>query len=299
MNVLVTGSTGFIGSALVRYMTGKGHEVTRLVRQEPLAGEGQVRWDPDAGAIDSDGLTGTEVVIHLAAEKIGAKRWTPKQKARILNSRVQSTSLLVETIVGLDPPPKTLLCASSDVYYGDRGDQVLREESPPGSNFLAGVTSLWEATTEPAARRGIRVVNLRFGMVIGPQVKKMLTHLKLGLGSRLGNGKQFVSWITLDDAIRAVHHLMDNESIEGPVNVVTPHPVRNAEFMQSLGRVLERPARFPVPALLLRLMHGEMVDIDLVSAWMEPAKLRASGFEYDHPELEGALRAVLGRPLAM
>ena len=295
MNILVTGSTGFIGSALIPFLTNEGHGVTRLIRTQPMSESRQVHWDPAAGTIDAAGVVGTEAVVHLAAESIAAGRWTAKQKARIRDSRVMGTRLLVDTLVGLDPAPKVVACASSDVYYGDRGDEILREDSPAGSNFLAEVTREWEAETRPLAEKGIRVVNLRFGMVIGPPVATMLTRFKLGLGSRLGSGKQYISWVTLNDAVRAIHHALTTDNLEGPLNVVAPGPVTNGEVCQTLNRVLSRRALFPVPALALRVAQGEMADIELVSLRMESQKLAASGFVFLYPEVEGALKAVLGK----
>ena len=295
VNILVTGSSGFIGSALVSFMAERGHGVTRLVRRQPAPGEREVRWDPEGGTIDADGLTGMDAVVHLAAESIAAGKWTPEQKARIRDSRVEGTRLLVEALTRLDPPPKVLACASSDVYYGDRGDQNLSEDSGPGTNFLAGVTEEWEAQTAPAAERGIRVVNMRFGMVIGPTVAEMAPRFKRGLGGKLGDGKHYISWITLDDCVRAIYHVLNTETLEGPLNVVAPGPVTNAEFTKTLGGVLSRPTLFTRPALLIRLSQGEMADIVLVSVRMESSKLQASGFQFHHPELEGALRAVLGK----
>lgn len=295
MHILVTGSTGFIGSALVPFLTNEGHGVTRLIRTQPMSESRQVHWDPAAGTIDAAGVVGTEAVVHLAAESIAAGRWTAKQKARIRDSRVMGTRLLVDTLVGLDPAPKVVACASSDVYYGDRGDEILREDSPAGSNFLAEVTREWEAETRPLAEKGIRVVNLRFGMVIGPPVATMLTRFKLGLGSRLGSGKQYISWVTLNDAVRAIHHALTTDNLEGPLNVVAPGPVTNGEFCKTLNRVLSRRALFPVPALALRVAQGEMADIELVSLRMESQKLAASGFVFLYPEVEGALKAVLGK----
>ena len=298
MNIVITGSTGFIGSALVPLLSREGHSVTRLVRRQPTSGERQVRWGPDTGTIDADGLAGTDAVVHLAGEGIPDRRWTAKQKAKIRDSRVNGTRLLSETLARLDPPPKVLACASAVGYYGDRGDETLREESAPGSDFLAQITRQWEAATEPAAQAGIRVVNLRFGNVLGPNgglLARVLLPFKLGIGGRLGSGKQYVSWISLEDIVRAIHHILATETLEGPVNVAAPVPVTNAELTKTLGRVLSRPTPFPVPAFALRLIFGELADAVLASARMEPAKLVATGFEFHHPELEGALRAELGK----
>ena len=296
MNILVTGSTGFIGSALVPILADQGHSVTRLVRGRPTSEERRVRWDPEAGTIEADRLAGTEAVVHLAGENLAAKRWTARQKARIRDSRARGTRLLSETLAQLDPPPSVLACASAKDYYGDQGDAILAEESAPGSDFLAEVIQQWEAATAPAALGGIRVVNLRFGIVLGANgglLGRMLTPFKLGVGGRLGSGKQYMSWISLEDTVRVVHKALTTQTLEGPVNVVAPGAVTNAEFTRTLGRVLSRPALLPVPAFVLRVLFGEVVKPLLASNRMEPAKLLAAGFEFRHPQLEGALMAAL------
>ena len=296
MNVLVTGSTGFIGSALVSFLADQGHDVTRLVRVRPTPGDRQVHWDPEAGTIDADRLAGTEAAVHLAGENLANKRWTSEQKARIRGSRAKGTRLLSETLARLDPPPTVLACASAQAYYGHRGDEVLSEESAPGSDFLAEVIQQWEAASGPVAHAGIRVVNLRFGMVLGANgglLARMLTPFKLGVGGRLGSGKQYMSWISLQDALRAIHSTLTTPTLEGPVNVVAPGAVTNAEFTRTLGRLISRPTMLPVPAFALRAIFGEVVKPLLASTRMERAKVLAAGFEFRHPELEGALRAAL------
>lgn len=299
MKVLVTGSSGLIGSALVDRLARGGHVVTRLVRREPPAGSDAVRWDPEAGTIDADRLEGHDAAVHLAGEGIAAAPWTDVQKARIRDSRVKGTRLLCGILPRLDAPPKVLVSASAIGYYGDRGHEVLREESPPGTGFLPDVCREWEAATDLAAGKGIRVVRLRIGMVLGPgggALARMLPVFRAGLGGRVGNGRQYVSWIALDDLVEIAAHALGDASLEGPVNAVAPRPVINREFTRVLARVLGRPAILAVPAFAVRLTMGEMADeLLLSSAHVEPTKLLASGFHFRFPELEGAIRHVLGR----
>lgn len=299
MRILVTGSTGLIGSALIPFLTAGGHTVTRLVRSAPRPGEREVRWDPERGEADRPGLEGQDAAVHLAGENIAGGRWTAERKARIRDSRVRGTQFLCESLARLDRPPKVLLCASATGYYGDRKDEVLREESAPGSGFLAEVCRAWEAAAEPALRAGIRVVSLRFGVVLSPAggaLAKMLPPFRLGLGGRIGTGRQYMSWIALDDAVGAACHALTAEALGGPVNAVAPNPVRNLEFAQTLGRVLSRPALLPLPAFAARLALGEMAEeLLLASARVEPARLTAAGYPFRHPCLEGALRALLGK----
>jgi uncharacterized protein (TIGR01777 family) len=299
MNILVTGSTGLIGSALVPFLTTGGHRVVRLVRSKPKPGAAEVHWEPEAGNIDTAGLAGLDAVVHLAGENIAAGRWTSAQKARIRNSRVNGTRLLCESLARLAQPPKVLLCASAIGYYGDRGQEILQEDSPPGSGFLAEVCCEWEAATAPAAQRGIRVAHLRNGLVLSPAggaLAKMLLPFRLGAGGILGSGKQYWSWITLDDVVGAIHHALITDTLQGPVNVVAPHAVTNREFTKTLGSVLARPTLFPVPAFAARLAFGEMADeLLLASTRVEPKQLLATGYTFHYPELDGALRHLLGR----
>lgn len=298
MKILVTGSTGFIGSALVPFLIREGHSVTCLVRPQTRLANGHVRWDPEAGEIDAGRLAGTEAAVHLAGESLASGRWTAQRKRRMLDSRVRGTRLLTETLARLDPSPGVLVAASAVGYYGDRGEEVLQEESGPGSAFLADLVRQWEAATEAASQAGIRVVNLRSGLVLGPRgpLARMALPFRLGLGGKLGSGAQLWSWVSLEDAVRAIHHALTTEALQGPVNMAAPGVVTNAQFTQILGRVLSRPTLFPVPAFVLRLVFGEMADEALLaSARMDSARLLDSGFEFHHPQLEGALRAMLGR----
>lgn len=299
MKVLVTGSTGLIGSALVPFLAARGHEVVRLVRSQPQPGEAEVHWDPAAGRIDVAGLEGLDAVIHLAGENIAAGRWTAARKARIRDSRVQGTRLLAETLARLSRPPKVLVCASAVGYYGDRGDDLLREDSPPGQGFLADLCQEWEAASEPAAPQGLRVVRVRIGIVLTPRggaLKQMLLPFRMGLGGKIGSGKQYTSWIAFDDLLAAFSHALTNDSLAGAVNAVAPHAVTNREFTKTLGRVLRRPTVFPLPAFAARLAFGKMADeLLLAGARIEPTRLLASGFLFRFPELEGALRHLLGK----
>ena len=296
MNILVSGSTGFIGSSLVPYLVSSGHDVTRLVRRELGSEEPEVRWDPAAGTIESSALRGTDGVVHLAGES-AVGRWTARKKALILESRANGTRLLCQALGDLTPPPRALICASGLDFYGDRGDTLVSEDTDPGSGFLAEVTAAWEAATKPATDAGIRVVRVRLGMVVGNgggALSRMLPAFRLGLGGRFGGGRQHVSWLSLTDLVRVVHHILATDSLDGPVNVSTPMPVTNAEFARTLGLVLSRPAVLPVPALGLRLALGEMADMVLASVRLDPSKLVRSGFEFRYPGLEEALRAELG-----
>ncbi|MBI3988355.1 MAG: TIGR01777 family protein [candidate division NC10 bacterium] len=298
MTILMTGSSGFIGLALVPFLTNRGHRVTRLVRSQPSPGEVAVRWDPVAGTLETARLEGLDAVVHLAGESLAAGRWTVERKARIRDSRVKGTRLLCESLAQLAQPPKVLICASAIGYYGDRGEEPLQEESAPGSGFLAEVCREWEAAAEPAVQRGIRVVHLRFGMVLSPKggaLAKMLFPFRIGAGGILGSGRQYWSWIALDDALGAIHHVFTTDTLQGPVNAVAPHPVTNREFTKTLGRVLGRPTPFPIPAFAARLAFGEMADeMLLASTRVEPTRLLATGYRFRHPELEGTLRHLLG-----
>jgi len=297
MDLLVTGSTGLIGSALVPYLTGKGHCVTRMIRATPWAGANEIRWDPVSGMLNAAEVEGFDAVVHLAGENIAGGRWTAGVKRRIRDSRVQGTRLLAGSLAHLHQPPKTFICASAIGYYGDRGEEVLREESAPGRGFLADVCREWEEAARPAAEKGIRVVYVRIGVVLstaGGALAKMLLPFRFGVGGKIGSGAQYWSWITLDDLVRIINFSLQDETCSGPVNAVTPHPVTNLEFTRTLGRVLARPTIFPLPAFVARMALGEMAnDLLLASARVEPAKLLASGYEFLDPVLEPALRRVL------
>ena len=295
MKVLLSGASGFIGTALGAALRAAGHQVTPLVRAQP-APAGAVSWDPQRGEIDAVALAGHDAAIHLAGEPIAA-RWTADRKQHILESRVQSTRLLAGALARLAPRPRVLVCASAIGYYGDRGDELLREESAPGTDFLAGVCREWEAACAPAAQAGIRVINLRTGIVLstkGGALPKMLPPFRLGVGGVLGSGRQWMSWIALDDLLAAYQFALTNDTLAGPVNAVAPNPVTNRNFTKTLGRVLRRPTIFPVPALVIGLLFGEMGrSVLLGSQRVEPARLSAAGFRFQYAELEPALRHLL------
>jgi uncharacterized protein (TIGR01777 family) len=296
MKILVTGASGLIGTALVSSLAASSHEVTRLVRGQPTSGETGARWDPVAGTIDASALEAIDAVVHLAGENI-AGRWTPAKKAKIRDSRVKGTQLLCETLTRLSSPPAVLVSASAIGYYGDRGDALLTDDSPPGQGFLAEVCRAWEAATEPARQHGLRVVQLRFGVVLsatGGALAQILTPFRLGLGGVLGSGRQYMSWIALDDAVGAIQHALATDALQGPTAAVAPQAVTNQEFTKTLGKVLGRPTAIPLPAFAARLMFGEMADEALLaSARIQPMKLLASGYQFRYPELEAALRHVL------
>ena len=297
MRILVSGSTGLVGSVLVPRLVADGHQVVRLLREKMVPGEKGIAWNPAAGILDAKTLEGFEAVVHLAGESIASGRWTHAKKARIRDSRVVGTALLADRIAGLPRPPGVLLCASAIGFYGNRGDETLREDSPPGKDFLGRVCRDWEAASEPAARKGVRVVRLRFGVILSPAggaLAKMLTPFRLGLGGPIGDGRQYMSWIAIDDAVDSLLHALTPKLPAGPVNIVSPNPATNAEFARTLGRVLGRPAFLPMPAFAARLAFGEMADALLLSSQrVAPDRLVASGYAFRYPALEQALRHLL------
>jgi uncharacterized protein (TIGR01777 family) len=301
MDVLVTGSHGLIGSALLPRLRADGHRVVRLVRGAP-EGSDDVRWDPEAGTIDAASLEGVDAVVHLAGAGIGDKKWTPARKQLILESRTQGTDLVARTLAGLTRPPQVLLSASAVGYYGNRGAEELTEESSPGTDFPAQVCRAWEAATAPAEAAGIRVVRLRTGIVLstrGGALGRMLLPFKLGLGGRIGSGQQYLSWIALDDHVATLVWLLGHDSLQGAVNVCSPNPVTNAEFTHALGAALHRPTVLPTPLLPLKLVFGgELVDTLTEGQRVFPRVLEANGYTVAHAQLDDALRAVLAAPAA-
>lgn len=296
MEIAVTGATGLIGSALIARLTSGGHHVVRFVRSEPAPGSADIYWDPEKAYVDTIKLDGKDAVVHLAGESI-SKRWTPERKTRIQSSRARGTQLIAEAVRQVARPPKVLLSSSAIGYYGDRGPEILREESAPGKCFLAEVCREWEEATGVALRAGIRVVHLRTGIVLsreGGALAKMLLPFRLGAGGKVGSGKQYMSWIAIDDLVGAILHIIEHDALKGPVNGVAPNPVRNLEFTRALGKVLSRPTFLPLPAFAVRLLFGEMGEALLLSSQrVEPAKLKESGFVFQYPQLEEALRHVL------
>jgi uncharacterized protein (TIGR01777 family) len=299
MRVAVTGSSGLIGSALCRALSARGHTVRRVVRRTAQTGE--IRWDPATGTIEAGAFTVIDAVVHLAGAGIGDRRWTPARKEELVSSRVQGTALLARTIAAVEPAPSVLVSASAVGIYGDRGDEVLTESSALGSDFLADLCQQWEAGTGPAAEAGVRVVHLRSGIVLSPHggvLGRQLPLFRMGLGGRLGNGRQWTSWISIDDEVRAILFALERETLAGPVNATAPAPVTNAEYSAALGRALHRPAVLAVPPVALRAVLGsQLVDEALLASQrVEPAALSAAGFTFDHPEVGEALRALLRAP---
>jgi uncharacterized protein len=299
LHLVVSGASGLIGSALVPRLTAEGHRVRRLVRR--AAGQNEIAWDPARGKLEAEHLVGVDGVIHLAGENVGA-RWTRARKARIRESRVRGTQLLSETLAGLERPPRVLVSASATGIYGNRGNDLLTESTPPGDadrDFLVAVCLDWEAAAEPARAARIRVVHPRFGIVLSPQggaLQRLLPPFRLGLGGHLADGSQWMSWITIDDVVSVISHVLLAEQLHGPVNATAPQPVTNRDFTHILGRVLRRPTPFRVPAAALRLVLGEMADSTLLaSARVQPGYLLQSGYQFEYPELEAALRHVLGK----
>lgn len=294
MRVLVTGSTGLIGSALVSALASAGHDPVPL-RRGAAAAAGELGWDPESGSIDD--LSGIDAVVHLAGVSIGAKRWTDDQKRAIVESRTVGTGLVARAMAAADPEPAVLISGSAVGYYGNRGDEELTEASAAGTDFQADVCIQWEAATRPAQDAGIRTCHIRTGVVQtadGGTLARQLLPFKLGLGGRFGPGTQWFSWISMEDELRAILHLLENDVV-GPVNLVSPNPVTNVEFTKTLGKVLNRPTILPTPLLPLKAVYGsELVEtLMLGSLRVVGTKLLESGFEFAHPDLEGALRATI------
>lgn len=297
MKILISGSHGLVGSALIKLLTTEGHEIVRLVRHAP--GPSEIEWRPNQGVINAEQLEGFDAVVHLAGESIASGRWSRAKKQAILDSRVKGTTLLSQSLAQLSQPPAVFVSASAIGYYGNRGDEELTEESGPGNNFVAHVCKEWEKSTTPAIEKGIRTVHARIGIVLdtnGGALAQMLTPFRLGIGGRFGDGKQWMSWIALDDVVGALRLMLYDNFINGPVNFVGPFPVTNAEFTKTLGRVLSRPTIFPVPAFAARLGLGEMADELLLSGQkVIPVVLQSRGFAFQLPRLEIALRKILHR----
>ena len=294
MRILVSGSSGPIGAALLRSLRADGFAVTRLVRAA-AAGNDQIVWDPSR-PLSPDVVSGFDAVIHLAGETI-VGRWTEAKKRRIRDSRIQGTGHLAEAAGKAPQRPRVFISASAVGFYGDRGDEILREDSPSGQGFAAEICRQWEAAAQPAAAAGIRTAQLRFGVVMsgeGGALPKMLPPFRMGLGGRLGNGRQWWSWVAVDDVVGAIRHVLSQDSLQGPVNTVSPNPVSNTEFTKTLASVIKRPALFPMPAFAVHLVFGEMgEELFLASQRVEPAKLIASGYQFQHPDLKKTLEDIL------
>lgn len=296
LRVAVAGASGLIGSHLVGRLAQDGHRVQRLVRDRGAGTGDDVFWDPAGRAIDAERLAGVDAVVNLAGEPLGERRWRPDVKRELRDSRVAGTRLLAETVASLDPRPEVLLAGSAIGYYGDRGDEVLTEDAPPGDTFLADMCTEWEAAADPARDAGVRVVHPRTGVVIapeGPLIQKVEPFFRFGIGGVVGDGRQWHSWIDLVDEVRALVFLLTSD-LSGPVNLVAPNPVQNRQLTELLGRVMRRPTILPIPVFGVRLLYGEMgVTLATESQRVEPRRLLDAGFEFETQDLETALEKAL------
>jgi uncharacterized protein len=299
MKVLISGGSGLVGAALTGSLRADGHSVRHLVRPGRQAAPGDVQWNPLSASVDVPAMEAFDAVVNLNGASIGGGRWTPKRKTILRGSRVDSTRVLVDALSRLRQPPRVLVCASATGYYGNRGDEVLKETSGYGNDFLAILCRAWEGEAARAASSGMRTVIARFGIILsteGGALPRMLTPFKFGAGGRLGSGKQWMSWIALEDAVRVLRAAIDDARWNGPVNLVSPEPVRNSEFTRVLASVLHRPAIFPAPAVALRLALGEMADaLLLASQRVQPECLQQYGFAFRYEHLEQALHAMLAK----
>jgi len=295
MKILISGSSGLVGSTLIPYLQTAGHQVERLVRKP---GTGIV-WNPQSGYIDRDVLEGFDVVIHLAAENIGSGYWTKNKKDKIFHSRVNGTSLLAEAITRLNRPPKIFISASAIGFYGDRGNDQLVETSLPGNSYLALVCKAWEAAAHTVSHSGIRAVQTRFGLILtshGGILGRLTLPFKFGFGVKLGSGNQYQPWVVIDDVLAAIDHIINTPGLEGPINVVAPQTVTHGEFTRIIGQILHRPVLFSIPSWLLKLILGEMAqELLLASAWVVPEKLTSSGFKFRFSSIENALQLLLAK----
>jgi len=297
VKILIAGASGLVGTAATNALRADGHAVAHFVRPGGSVRAGDIRWDPMAASVDLAGMEGADAVIHLCGASIGGGRWTHKRKTILRSSRLGPTRVLVDAIAQLKQKPRVFLAASAIGYYGNRGDEVLTEASSNGVDFLAQLTRDWEAESFRAESIGMRTVLLRFGVILslhGGALPRMLTPFKFGLGGKLGSGRQWMSWVALEDAVGVIRAALTDDRYAGPVNVAAPNPVRNVNFTRGLASALRRPAIFPAPAFMLRIMLGEMADeLLLISQRVKPAKLAATGFQFRYPDLEGALRAIV------
>jgi len=295
MKIAIAGASGLVGSALINALVAEGAAITRLVRGAPKSGV--IEWHPNQDQLNSQMLEGFDVIVNLAGESVAGSRWTDDQKRKIRDSRVSGTNLLSEAIARMSAKPSAFICASATGIYGDRDDEILDEQSESGGGFIAGVCREWEKACEPAIKAGVRVVNLRLGPVLartGGMLAKLLTPFKMGMGGKVGSGKQYISWVALDDVVSAIKLAISDQSIRGPLNIVSPNPVTNEEFTRTLGHVLNRPTALAVPAFAARLAFGEMADeMLLASQRVTPKKLLQANFTFQYPDLESAFRKYL------
>ena len=296
--ILIAGSSGLIGTQLVAFLDTGGHDVWRLVRRKAITKEKEIQWGPDEGIINASSIEGFDIIIHLGGTGIGDKRWTKKRKEKIVSSRKNSTTLLSDTISNLEKKPEVFMVASAIGYYGNRGDEELTEESYPGEGFLSDTTQAWESYADSARKSGVRVVNIRTGIVlsaIGGALGRMLLPWKLGGGGKIGGGKQWMSWISMDDQVYAMHHLMMTENTNGAYNLTAPIPAQQKVFAKTLGKVLRRPAFAPIPKISMRILFGELAGPLLFEGQhVLPKRLQESGYKFVHENLEPALRDSLG-----
>lgn len=297
MKVLVVGSSGLVGKALTKELSAKGHDVYSLVREQKAVKEKNILWDPVSGKVDSSKLEGMDAVVNLAGENVASGRWTPQKKKKIWDSRVLGTKNLIRAFQALKTPPKLLINASAIGYYGETGDQPADEKTSRGSHFLSSVTADWEDAANEAKKLDMRLVKLRIGVVLateGGALKKMLVPFRLGLGGQVSHGRQYMSWIALQDLVSIILFSLENKEVEGAVNAVAPNPVTNKEFTKTLGKVLCRPTIFPLPAIIARFIMGEMADeLLLVSSRIAPKALKKYGYTFKHPHLKEALESIL------
>jgi uncharacterized protein (TIGR01777 family) len=297
MKIAISGASGLVGNALTRHLAAQGHRVLRLVRRAARDAT-EVGWNPDAGAIDAAALEGIDAAVNLSGNTIARWPWTSGHRRHVLESRTRSTALLARTLASLTPHPQVFVSASAVGYYGDRGSEILTESSGPGGGFLAEVCRAWESAADPAAHAGIRLAIPRIGVVVsgeGGMLPVLATPFRLGLGGPIGSGRQYISWIAIGDLVRAIAFMIERDDRSGPWNAVAPEPLPQAEFARTLGRVLHRPAVLPFPTAAVKLLTGGMGDLLLASQRVEPARLLSSGYAFQHPTLEVALRAALHR----
>jgi hypothetical protein len=300
MKILMSGGSGFVGGALTRHLRSSGYDVAHLVRPGEAVKQSDVLWDPGAGTIDIAAMEGVDAIVHLSGASVADGRWTAKRKATLRSSRVDSTRVLVEAIAHLRQKPRVFICASAVGYYGDRGEEILTESSACGADFLAVLARDWEAEAMRAAHNGIRTVVLRFGVILGARggaLPKMITPLRWGVGGRLGSGRQWIAWVALEDVVEIARYAIADERFNGPMNVVAPNPVRNAEFTRIAAHILHRPAILPAPTLALRFALGEMAKpLLLASQRVRPERLLELGYRFRYPEVEPLLQAALVQP---